>query len=58
VAAAPLTCHVAVPGTTSIKHLKENASAAHVDLNAAEVRAIAEAVDRAGLPSWRPLRDT
>jgi aryl-alcohol dehydrogenase-like predicted oxidoreductase len=47
-----------IPGTTSIKHLKENASAAHVDLNAAEVRAIAEAVDRAGLPSWRPLRDT
>jgi pyridoxine 4-dehydrogenase len=46
-----------IPGTTSVTHLKENASAAHVNLNAAEVRAIAEAVDRLGLPGWRPLRD-
>jgi hypothetical protein len=28
-----------------------------VILNPAEVRAIADAVDRAGLPSWRPVRD-
>jgi aryl-alcohol dehydrogenase-like predicted oxidoreductase len=46
-----------IPGTTSVTHLKENASAAHVILNPAEVRAIADAVDRAGLPSWRPVRD-
>lgn len=46
-----------IPGTTSVKHLKENASAAHVNLNAAEVRAIAEAVDRLGLLGWRPVRD-
>lgn len=46
-----------IPGTTSIAHLKENAGAAHVALNPAEVRAIAEAVDRVALPSWRPVRD-
>jgi aryl-alcohol dehydrogenase-like predicted oxidoreductase len=46
-----------IPGTTSVRHLKENAGAAQVHLNPAEVRAIAEAVDRAGLASWRPVRD-
>lgn len=46
-----------IPGTTSVTHLKENAGAAAVNLNPAEVRAIAEAVDRAGLPGWRPVRD-
>jgi pyridoxine 4-dehydrogenase len=46
-----------IPGTTSVQHLKENASAAGVILNPAEVRTIAEDVDRAGLPGWRPTRD-
>jgi aryl-alcohol dehydrogenase-like predicted oxidoreductase len=46
-----------IPGTTSVPHLTENAGASRVRLNPAEVRAIAEAVDRAGLPGWRPVRD-
>ncbi|WP_448097882.1 aldo/keto reductase [Luteibacter yeojuensis] len=45
-----------IPGTTSVAHLKENAAAAQVKFNAAEVRAIAEAAGRADLPSWRPER--
>ncbi|TCV92375.1 aryl-alcohol dehydrogenase-like predicted oxidoreductase [Luteibacter rhizovicinus] len=45
-----------IPGTTSIAHLDENARAASIELNPAEIRAIAEAVDRAQLPTWRPER--
>jgi aryl-alcohol dehydrogenase-like predicted oxidoreductase len=47
-----------IPGTTSVPHLKENAVAAHVTLSQDDVRSIAEAVDQADLPSWRPVRDT
>jgi aryl-alcohol dehydrogenase-like predicted oxidoreductase len=46
-----------IPGTTSVTHLKENAGAAQVTLDPADVQTIAEAVDRARLPSWRPVRD-
>jgi aryl-alcohol dehydrogenase-like predicted oxidoreductase len=47
-----------IPGTTSVPHLKENAVAAHVALSQDDLRAIVKAVDEAGLPSWRPVRDT
>ncbi|HVI56340.1 MAG TPA: aldo/keto reductase [Luteibacter sp.] len=46
-----------IPGTTSVRHLNENAAASAVALDPPEVRAIAEAVDRVGLPGWRPVRD-
>ncbi|MFC4765650.1 aldo/keto reductase [Dyella koreensis] len=45
-----------IPGTTSIKHLDENAVAANVELDSADMRAIVEAVDREHLPTWRPDR--
>ncbi|SFR92836.1 Predicted oxidoreductase [Dyella sp. OK004] len=45
-----------IPGTTSIKHLDENAAAVSVELDPADMRAIVEAVDREQLPTWRPDR--
>jgi aryl-alcohol dehydrogenase-like predicted oxidoreductase len=45
-----------IPGTTSIAHLKENMQAASIKLNAADVTAIATAVDQAKLSTWRPKR--
>lgn len=45
---------VLIPGTTSIAHLEENLAAADVRLSAGELAVIADAVDRAGIPLWRP----
>lgn len=45
-----------IPGTTSLKHLDENAHAATIELNPTQVRDIIDAVDRAELPTWRPDR--
>lgn len=45
-----------IPGSTSISHLDENAKAASIEFNAAEMSAITAAVDRANLPTWRPDR--
>jgi aryl-alcohol dehydrogenase-like predicted oxidoreductase len=43
-----------IPGTTSIAHLDENVASLGVELAPADLHAIVEAVDRAGLPTWRP----
>jgi pyridoxine 4-dehydrogenase len=47
---------VLIPGTTSVKHIEENARAADMQLSAADIDVIAAAVDKANPPTWRPER--
>jgi pyridoxine 4-dehydrogenase len=47
---------VLIPGTTSLKHLEENARAIDIQLSAADMAAITAAVDRANPRTWRPER--
>ncbi|MBO0720858.1 MAG: aldo/keto reductase [Blastocatellia bacterium] len=45
-----------IPGTTSLKHLEENALATDIRFNAADMADITAAVDRANPQTWRPER--
>jgi pyridoxine 4-dehydrogenase len=47
---------VLIPGTTSLKHLEENARAIDIQLSAADMAAITAAIDRANPQTWRPER--
>ncbi|GAB2569595.1 aldo/keto reductase [Dyella jejuensis] len=47
---------VLIPGTTSLEHLDQNARAASIEFNRAEMAAIIDAVSRASMPVWRPDR--
>jgi pyridoxine 4-dehydrogenase len=43
-----------IPGTTSIAHLEENIQAAEIGLEESEIAALTDAIDRSGMPIWRP----
>lgn len=47
---------VLIPGTTSLRHLEENARAVDIQLSDDDMVAITAAVDRASPPTWRPER--
>jgi pyridoxine 4-dehydrogenase len=47
---------VLIPGTTSLKHLEENARAIDIELSVADMAAITAAVARASPRTWRPER--
>lgn len=47
---------VLIPGTTSLRHLEDNAKAADLRLSGQDLEDIARAVDAAGISVWRPER--